>query len=363
MDALRQHLLAGQVIPAHPLALTPNRTIDERRQRALTRYYMDAGAGGVAVGVHTTQFTIRAHGMLEPVLALAAETVRDWRQSPIGDGDADAPSSFALVAGVVGARPQALREVALARSLGYDAVLLSLGGLDQASDAALIDHCRAIAEVLPVVGFYLQPAVGGRILSASFWQRFAEIPGVVAIKVAPFNRYQTLDVFRAVIAAGRDDVALYTGNDDNIVADLLTPVTFPCNGTPVTRHFAGGLLGQWAVWTRAAVHMLAELQSLRDGRGADDGVRGAAIMRWLSRGAALTDANAAIFDSANGFAGCIAGIHDVLRRHALLAGTWCLDPAEGLSPGQSDAIDRVWRDYPWLRDDDFVAEGLERWLG
>lgn len=364
MDALREHLLAGQVIPAHPLALTAHRTIDERRQRALTRYYIDAGAGGLAVGVHTTQFAIRAHGMMRDVLALAADTAHQWRASPRRPEAATPAKALALVAGVVGDRAQALREAALARELGYDAVLLSLGALASASDDALVDHCRAIAEVMPVIGFYLQPAVGGRVLSSSFWQRFAEIPGVVAIKVAPFNRYQTLDVFRAVIAAGRVDVALYTGNDDNIVADLLTPVTFPCNGASVTRFFAGGLLGQWAVWTRAAVAMLAELQALRHGSAADtDATRADGIARWLARGAALTDANAAIFDASNGFAGCIAGIHEVLRRHGLMAGTWCLDPHEELSPGQAEALDRVWRDYPWLRDDEFVANGLARWLG
>lgn len=363
MNALREHLLAGQVIPAHPLALTASRTIDERRQRALTRYYIDAGAGGIAVGVHTTQFAIRQHGMLEDVLTLAAETARDWPRSSGSPTIARANDSLALVAGVVGERAQALGEAALARELGYDAVLLSLGALACASDDALVDHCRAVAEVMPVIGFYLQPAVGGRVLSARFWQRFAEIPGVVAIKVAPFNRYQTLDVFRAVIAAGRDDVALYTGNDDNIVADLLTPVTFPCGGVPVTRYFVGGLLGQWAVWTRAAVEMLTDLRMLRQGGDAGDRTaRGGEIARWLARGAALTDANAAIFDAANRFAGCIAGIHEVLRRHGLMEGTWCLDPAEGLSPGQGESLDRVWRDYPWLRDDSFVAEGLERWL-
>ncbi|MEP7382912.1 MAG: dihydrodipicolinate synthase family protein [Gemmatimonadota bacterium] len=391
MDSLRAHLLAGAVIPAHPLALTAGRAIDERRQRALTRYYMDAGAGGVAVGVHTTQFAIRVHGMLRDVLTLAAETARDWRgqavrpfatdaQRPIAT---DSPRPFTLIAGVVGERRQALDEAALAQSLGFDAVLLSLAGLDAADDAALVDHCRAVAEVIPVIGFYLQPAVGGRLLGAGFWRRFAEIPRVVAIKVAPFNRYQTLDVIRAVVESGRDDVALYTGNDDNIIADLLTPFSFGRDGGVVTRQFAGGLLGQWAVWTRGAVAMLNELRALRGAgvgtsgtvgdcvrdserdseRGTVRGtVRGSALESWLSRGAALTDANAAIFDAANGFAGCIAGIHEVLRRQGLMAGTWCLDPSEGLSPGQADALDRVWRDYPWLRDDDFVAEGLERWL-
>lgn len=367
MDALRRHLLAGQVIPAHPLALTAARAIDETRQRSLTRYYIDAGAGGIAVGVHTTQFAIRSHGMLRDVLTLAVDTARAWLDAPGARGRAGDQRPFALVAGVTGAREQALGEADLARSLGYDAVLLSLGGLGDADDDALIDHCRAVTEVMPVIGFYLQPAVGGRVLGANFWRRFAELAGVVAIKVAPFNRYQTLDVVRAVVETGRDDVALYTGNDDNIVADLLTPFSFPRDGTVVTRHFAGGLLGQWAVWTHAAVVMLAELRALRAVDDASDvgdaqALRARRIAGWLAHGVALTDANAAIFDAANGFAGCIAGIHEVLRRHALLAGTWCLDPAEGLSPGQSDAIDRVWRAYPELRDDAFVADGLGRWL-
>jgi dihydrodipicolinate synthase/N-acetylneuraminate lyase len=367
MDALRRHLLAGQVIPAHPLALTAARTIDERRQRALTRYYVDAGAGGIAVGVHTTQFAIRGHGMLRDVLTLAADTARAWRGAPRAGEHSGDRTPLALIAGVVGSREQALGEAELAQSLGYDAVLLSLGGLGAAGDDALIDHCRAVAEVMPVIGFYLQPAVGGRVLGANFWRRFAEIPDVVAIKIAPFNRYQTLDVIRAVVEAGREDVALYTGNDDNIVADLLTPFVFRHGGTVVTRHFAGGLLGQWAVWTRAAVSMLEELRALRANNEAGEDQRAQAaretqVTAWLARGVALTDANAAIFDAANGFAGCIAGIHEVLRRHALLDGTWCLDPVEGLSPGQSAALDRVWRNYPELRDDAFVAEGLVRWL-
>lgn len=348
---LRAHLLAGQVIPAHPLALTAAGGLDERRQRALTRYYVDAGAGGIAVGVHTTQFAIRQRGMLRDVLALAAETSRDW----VGR----APRPFALVAGAVGPRPLAVAEAALARELGYDAVLVSLGGLGGDSEA-LVAHCRAVAEVLPVIGFYLQPAVGGRRLDHAFWHGLAGIPGVVAIKIAPFNRYQTLDVVRAVVEAGRDDIALYTGNDDNIVADLLTPFTFARGGTMVTRRIVGGLLGQWAVWTERAVAMLRELQGL----SADAAAPGAdaRLAAWLARGAQLTDANAALFDAQHDFAGCIPGIHEVLRRQGLLAGTWCLDPHEQLSPGQAQELDRVTAAYPWLRDDAFVAEGLARWL-
>jgi len=358
--ALRAQLLAGQVIPAHPLALSAAGAIDERHQRALTRYYIDAGAGGIAVGVHTTQFAIRERGMLRDVLALAAETARDWMLR--------SPRPFALIAGVLGAAPQALAEATLARSLGYDAVLLSLAGV-AGDDAALVAHCRAVCEVLPVVGFYLQPAVGGRRLDHTFWRGFAELPDVVAIKIAPFNRYQTIDVVRAVAEAGRDDVALYTGNDDNIVADLLTPFTFSVGGETVTRHVVGGLLGQWAVWTERAVAMLAELAELRglaalrsepaEVLAAGNGSR---MATWLARGAQLTDANAAVFDAEHGFAGCIPGIHEVLRRQGLLQGTWCLDPAERLSPGQADELDRVSAAYPWLRDDAFVAAGLDRWL-
>lgn len=351
LPRLRRHLLAGQVIPAHPLALTARRQLDERHQRALTRYYVDAGAGGIAVGVHTTQFAIRQHGMLRDVLSLAAETARDWL--------AAAPRPFALVAGVVGPRPQALAEARLARSLGYDAALLSLAGHDGAGTRQLLAHCRAVAAEIPVVGFYLQPAVGGRILDYGFWRAFAEIPGVVAIKVAPFNRYQTLDVVRAVVDAGRDDVALYTGNDDNIVADLVTPFTLPRGRRVVTRHIVGGLLGQWAVWTERAVALLAEARRVRSEPGAR---RGTGWRDLLALGVALTDANGAVFDVRHAFAGCIAGINEVLRRQGLMRGTWCLDPRERLSPGQARELDRVSQAYPFLRDDDFVAARRDRWL-
>ena len=332
-------LLDGCVIPAHPLALTEHRTLDERRQRALTRYYLDAGAGGLAVGVHTTQFAIREprFGLYRPVLELAAETVR----SSSGHG------RVALVAGVIGDTRQAVKEAELAAALGYDVALLGLGALKHATESELIEHCRAVAEVLPLFGFYLQRAVGGRVLSHGFWRAFAEIPNVWAIKIAPFNRYQTLDVVRAVIDSGRRDIALYTGNDDNIIADLLT--AFPPHGARIV----GGLLGQWAVWTSRAVDLLHRVRQDADSMPAS---------RWLSENAALTDANGAIFDAANGFAGCIAGIHEVLRRQGLLRGTWCLDPAEGLSPGQSAEIDRVCRHYPALADDDVVRKNLDRWL-
>ncbi|HEX7978259.1 MAG TPA: dihydrodipicolinate synthase family protein [Gemmatimonadaceae bacterium] len=344
--ALRAALGAGTAIPAHPLALTAHRTLDERHQRALTRYYVDAGAGGVAVGVHTTQFAIRRpeHGLFRPVLELAAESARER----LGES----ARTFALVAGAVGETAQAVAEAELAASLGYDLVLLSLGALRDASDTELVAHCRAVADVLPVFGFYLQPAVGGRVLGYDFWRAFAEIERVWAIKIAPFNRYQTLDVVRAVADAGRTDVALYTGNDDAIVADLVTPIPVGAHGE--SRRIVGGLLGQWAVWTHAAVGLLD-----RAHRAADAGAIDVALLR---DGAALTDANAAIFDAANGFAGCIPGIHEVLRRQGLLRGTWCLDPHETLSPGQAEQIDRVCREHHSLDDDAFVRERLDDWL-
>ena len=342
--SLRAHLLAGQVIPAHPLALTAERSLDERRQRALTRYYLDAGAGGIAVGVHTTQFAIREpqHGLYEPVLALAAETV-----------DAELkrrPRPFIRVAGVIGRTAQAVAEATIAARLGYDAVLLSLGAWRDDADEAMLAHCRAVGDVLPLFGFYLQPAVGGRILSYDFWRRFAELPAVVAIKIAPFNRYQTLDVLRAVADSGRGDIALYTGNDDAIVTDLLSRTTV---GTREVR-ISGGLLGQWAVWTRRAVESLQAIHLIP--------AEASIPPSWLGLASALTDANGALFDVRHQFRGCIAGLHEVLRRQGLLAGTWCLDPAEGLSHGQREEIDRVLRSYPALTDDAFVAEHRERWL-
>ena len=345
----RAHLRAGTVIPAHPLALTASRSLDERRQRALTRYYMDAGAGGIAVGVHTTQFAIREthHGLLRPVLQLAMETVRATLR--------DRPRPFVTVAGVVGPTAQAIAEAEMAREIGYDAGLLSLGALASASTDELLAHCRAVADVIPVFGFYLQPVVGGRVLGFDFWREFAEIENVWAVKIAPFDRYNTLDVVRAMAEAGRDDVALYTGNDDSIVHDLLTPFPTESGGLKSQRFIDGGLLGQWAVWTRAAVSLLDRAKAARAG--------GSIETDLLREGAALTDANSAIFDAANRFAGCIPGIHEILRRQGLLAGTWCLDPRETLSPGQAEEIDRVCRSYPFLTDDAFVAERLDYWLG
>ena len=332
------------MIPAHPLALTAARRLDERRQRALTRYYLDAGALGVAIGVHTTQFAIRSVGLLEPVLALGAATVGEWSNRP-----------RMLVAGVVGPTRQAVREARLAGDLGYDVALVSLGGLGNWPDQRLIDHLRELATILPVMGFYLQPAVGGRPLGYPFWRRFAEIDNVVAIKVAPFDRYRTVDVVRAVVDAGRvGEIALYTGNDDSIVADLTTGYRLRApSGRMVTARFVGGLLGHWAYWTKRAVELVRRCRAVR--RGADP-------RRLLDLAAATTDANAAIFDVGNGFRGCIPGIHEVLRRQGLLRGRWCLDPAEQVSAGQRGEIERVRTAYPFLTDDAFVRARLQRWL-
>jgi dihydrodipicolinate synthase/N-acetylneuraminate lyase len=344
LPALREVLLRGAVIPAHPLALTEARRFDERRQRALTRYYCDAGAGGIAVGVHTTQFAIRdpAIGLLEPVLALASETIRRWCETRV--------SRPLRIAGVVGPIAQAIQEAELAVLLGYDAALLSLSALRDADNRAVLEHCRRVADVIPVFGFYLQPAVGGRVLDRSFWRGFLDIERVVAIKVAPFDRYRTLDVVTALAESGRQDVALYTGNDDAIVADLVTP--FPGTNGSAPLRFSGGLLGQWAVWTSKAVEMLRRCRTAE----ATD------TLPLLTLGAQLTDANAALFDPSHQFAGCIPGIHEVLRRQGLLAGRWCLDPHEDLSPGQAEEIDRVLARYPHLTDDEFVLENRDRWM-
>lgn len=334
---LREKLLSGLVIPAHPLALNSERKLDERRQRALTRYYLAAGAGGIAVAVHTTQFAIRDPriGLFEPVLKIAIEEMRN--------------SAAVKIAGVCGKTPQALTEAETAARLGYDAALLSLGALAEASIPELLDHSRAIASIIPVIGFYLQPSVGGRLLPYEFWRDFCQLENVVAIKVAPFNRYQTIDVIRALAASGRArEIALYTGNDDNILFDLLT--SYELDGQQL--RFSGGLLGHWAVWTSKAVEHLAETKRHNPNIPS----------AMLTLAQQITDANAALFDPAHHFHGCIAGLHEILRRQGLLEGRWCLDPSEDLSPGQAQEIDRVCAAYPHLQDDDFVRENLDRWL-
>jgi dihydrodipicolinate synthase/N-acetylneuraminate lyase len=337
-------LRCGVVIPAHPLALDAARRLDARRQRALTRYYLDAGAGGLAVGVHTTQFAIREARLYRPVLELAMETASSWTSSPP-----------IMIAGLVGRTAQAVQEAALARSLGYHAGLLSLAAMRGAGEDELIAHAETVAREMPLVGFYLQPAVGGIALSASFWRRFAAIDNVVAVKIAPFNRYRTLDVVRGVVTAGAQErVTLYTGNDDHIVLDLVTPFTVVHNGTPHTVRIKGGLLGHWSVWVKRAVELLARIHAAV--------AAGAVPPDLLALDAQVTDCNAAIFDVANDFHGVIAGCHEILRRQGLLEGIWCLDPHEALGPGQAAEIDRVCASYPHLNDDDFVRANLSRWL-
>lgn len=343
---VRAALHRGLVIPACPLALNASRKLDERRQRALLRYYHAAGAGGIAVGVHTTQFAIRdpKHALFEPVLTLAAEEFKVAAALAASDSakaETTFPNRLVRIGGVCGLTPQAVREATLLRELGYDAALLSLAALKSATEAEMFAHCREIAQIIPIVGFYLQPAVGGKVLPRSFWQKFAEIDNVVAIKIAPFNRYQTLDVIHAVKDSGRTDIALYTGNDDNIVLDLISPY-------PV--RIVGGLLGHWSVWTQKAVELLANCQTEPVSPE---------ILRLANE---VTDSNAAFFDAANAFNGCIAGLHEILRRQGLLEGLWCLDEQETLSPGQMAEIDRVCAAYPHLSDDAFVAEHLDTWL-
>lgn len=338
----KKALQDGQVIPALPLALHEDRSWSERHQRALIRYYLEAGAGGLAVAVHSTQFAIRdpRHGLLEPVLALAAEEM-----------DVHADPGLVRVAGILGNTEQAVSEAEQAAGLGYHLGLVGMTAFRDRTEEEGLEHLQRVSEVMPVMGFYLQPAVGGRVFSREFWKRACEISGLLAIKVAPFNRYQTLDVVQAVVDSGRDEVALYTGNDDHILGDLLTP--FP-DGSGGDRFMAGGLLGQWGVWTRTAVSWFQELKR--------DRAAGRVGLEWLRRNAILTEANAAVFDSAKGFSGCIPGILEVLRRQGLVPSRACLNPAEDLSPGQAGALDRVQRLYPELMDDDFVAARLDAWL-
>ncbi|WP_332603158.1 dihydrodipicolinate synthase family protein [Arthrobacter sp. S2(2024)] len=343
-SAVGDVIRAGAVLPAHPLALDATRRLDPVRQSALTRYYIDAGADGIAIGVHTTQFAIRQHGLYEPVLKLAAETARSWTGRP-----------FALIAGVTGTTQQAVFEAEMAKHLGYHAVLLNLAALKGRSEADILKHCREIAQIMPVIGFSLLPEVGGFHLSYGFWREFAAIENVIAIKMAPFNRYRTLDIVRAVVDARAEDrVTLYTGNDDHIVLDLLAPYTINRGGEEVTVRIRGGLLGHWSVWTREAVALLQRIHELPDGA--------AVPAEMLALDSVVTDCNGAIYDALNDFRGCIPGCMEVLRRQGLLKGTWCLDPDEVLSPGQLDEIDRVYRQHPEMNDDEFVKENLQRWL-
>ncbi|NLN75513.1 MAG: dihydrodipicolinate synthase family protein [Armatimonadetes bacterium] len=347
ISRLRDQLARGWVIPASPLALDANRMLDERRQRAIWRYYIAAGSGGIAIGVHTTQFAIRDPkiGLFEPLLELGSQEM----------DRADTAAPLIRIGGCCGETKQAVSEAETLRKHGYDAALLSLTALKDADIDQLITHCRAVADVIPVIGFYLQPAVGGRVLPYQFWRRFAEIENVVAIKMAPFNRYYTLDVVRAVVEAGRDDIALYTGNDDNIVMDLLTPYRLTADGKTFERRIVGGLLGHWSVWVKNAVELLDECHAIV--------AKGEAVPEeMLRRSIEVTDCNAAFFDASNSFAGCIAGLHEVLRRQGLFEGLWCLDPKEGLSKGQMEEINRVYAAYPHLNDDEFVAAHREEWL-
>jgi dihydrodipicolinate synthase/N-acetylneuraminate lyase len=344
---LTQALHSGLVIPAHPLALDEHRKLDERHQRALTRYYIASGAGGIAVGVHSTQFEIRdaEHNLFELVLRMAAEEI----------DKAKLERPFIKVAGICGPTEQALEETRIALELGYDAALLSMGGLTGCSEQDILKRTEQVAQQMPVIGFYLQPSVGGRIFSYDFWRQFSEIPNVIAIKMAPFNRYQTIDVARAVCySSRRDEIALYTGNDDNIVNDLLTTFRFDVDGKLVEKSVVGGLLGHWAVWTNSAVKLLEEIKDIRGNTNIS--------REWLTRNIQVTDSNAAFFDPAHHFEGCIPGIHEVLRRQGLLKGIWCLNPNETLSPGQAEEIDRVYAQYPQLHDDEFVAAHLQDWL-
>lgn len=346
MDVIKR----GVAIPPLPLALSQNKRIDEKHQKALIRYYFDSGAGGIAVGVHTTQFEIREPGidLFQPILEFAKGVMVDCLSKRSGH--------FVKIAGVCGKTDQAIKEAEYAASLGYDAALLSLAALKNASDDKLIEHCKTICRIIPIFGFYLQPAVGGRILPYSFWKRFVEIENVVGIKIAPFNRYQTLDVVRALAMSGREgDVTLYTGNDDNIIMDLLTPYRVHTPAGIKIIRIKGGLLGQWSIWTSKAVLLLEEIHKIVDSEKP-------VPLDLMAKNAALTDANAVLFDAANNFAGCIPGIHEILRRQGLLESISCLDPNLKLSAGQAEEIDRITKDYPFLTDDGFVKEHLEEWL-
>jgi len=347
IDTLR----SGCVIPAHPLALKADRTLDERRQKALSRYYLASGAGGLAVGVHTTQFAIHDPkvGLYQPVLELAGETAQQFAASA-------GYSEPIMIAGVVGDTANAVKEARLARDLGYHLGLLSLASLRGKSIAELVDHARQVAQIIPIMGFYLQEVISRMVLPIEFWLKFAEIPNVLAIKIAPFNRYQTLDVLEAVAHSGRaDEIALYTGNDDNVILDLLTRYEFRVKGRMVRLDIVGGLLGQWACWTKRAVEYLTRIKRIRE-------TKAKVPQEILTLAGQLTLANKAIFDADNYFAGCIPGISYVLKQQGLLEELVTLNPDEQLSPGQAAKIDQIRRDYPHLTDDDFVRDHLDKWL-
>jgi dihydrodipicolinate synthase/N-acetylneuraminate lyase len=348
---IRQKLQAGCVIPAHPLALTRSGKLDVPHQKALTRYYLDAGAGGLAVGVHTTQFALHDAklGLYRPVLELAAQCAREHAEQ-------SQQTPPILIAGILGPTAQAVQEAGTTRDLGYHLGLLSLTALAGKSTQELIDHARQVARVIPLMGFYLQPTISHMTLGTEFWRKFVQIPELQAIKIAPFSRYQTLDVLEAVAHSGRaEEIALYTGNDDTIITDLLTSYVFPVGSQTVTLRFVGGLLGQWACWTQRAVELLQQTKDIH--------AQQASIpAELMTLGAQLTRANQAIFDADNAFKGCIPGIHHVLKGQGLLHNVRTLDPQECLSPDQAERIDQVIHAYPHLTDDHFVEQHLERWL-
>ena len=349
-DNILKIIRKGVVIPASPLALNSQRKFDPVRQTALMRYYCNAGAGGIAVGVHTTQFEIRYPeiNLFEPVLETCSKVIDEYVKK--------AKRPVVKIAGIVGETVQAVREAETAVRYRYHAGLLSLSAFKNSTVNDMLKHSETIASKIPVIGFYLQPAVGGRILPFEFWREFAKIKNVVAIKIAPFNRYQTLDVVRAVAEANREnDITLYTGNDDNIIIDLITPYKIHVNGAKKTLRINGGLLGQWAVGTKRAVGLLEEIHTLISSEKDIP-------VEFLRRNIELTDVNAALFDAANNFAGVIPGVHEILRRQGLFEGIWTLNPDETLSKGQLEEIDRVHRTYPHLFDDDFIKENISEWF-
>ncbi len=344
-----ENLAKGVAIPALPLALNSKREFNEKRQRVLMRYYLDAGVGGVAVAVHATQFEIRDSeiGLFEPVLKIAIEEIEKYEKAT--------SKVIVRIGGVLGKTDQAISEATLQKSLGYDAVLLAMSGLEDYTEDEIIERTRKIAEIIPVIGFYLQKRAGGRIFSYNFWEKFVEIKNVVAIKTAPFNRYYTLDVVRAVATSSRaDEIALYSGNDDSIVIDLVSEYEFKMDGKTYKKSYVGGLLGHWAVWTNSAVKMFEKLKEIKKLDCLPKDI--------LVLANEVTDMNAVLFDTANDFSGSTPGVHEVLRRQGILEGTWCLNEKRALSPGQSEEIDRMYKMYPHLTDDAFVKENIDKWF-